>query len=290
MKAGGPCMPALRFALNASVTLGREENGFLVLTDGVLEELDRGETQALLACDTTRLRWGDAAIWSAYARLSLAPTSSRLVGKRGPPSAFFFGNIVLLAALWLGLLLEADSPGWSRAFLVLGMPSLMMVTTLLVNLLASLPLAGCSGWTRASGFWQLTVKQHPSPVGRRPWPRPTRWRKLARAARPRLRRQRLDRTDQTAQVPTSWTRSLVPGEGMEPPTEPGGEAEGTWRPGKIKALTAEPPGLASVAGLAGLQPMVLPMISRITSRVPPPMGPRRMSRKVRETGYSSMKP
>ncbi len=127
-----------------ALALGREGNGFLVLTDGVLEGLDRGETQALLACEMARLRWGDAAIWSTYARLSLAPTLfSRLVGKKGAAGrAFFFGNIVLLAAFWLGLLLEADSPGWSRAFLVLGMPSLMMVTTLLVNLLASLPLVG----------------------------------------------------------------------------------------------------------------------------------------------------
>jgi Zn-dependent protease with chaperone function len=130
-------------SVNALV-LGREGEGILVLTDGVLESLGGSETQALLACEMARLRSGDAAIWSAYARLSLAPTIfSRMIGKKkAAGQAFFFGNTVLLAAFWLGLMLQADSPGWSRALLILGMPSLMMVTTFLVNLLASVPLVG----------------------------------------------------------------------------------------------------------------------------------------------------
>lgn len=146
---GTDSLPPPSFMRSASrsvnaLALGREEDGFLVLTDGAIESLNRDEMRALLACEMARLRSGDAAIWSVYARLSLAPTIfSRLFGKgRAAGQIFFFGNIVLLAAFWLGLMLEKDSPGWSRTFLVLGMPSLMMVATLLVNLLASLPLVG----------------------------------------------------------------------------------------------------------------------------------------------------
>ena len=130
-------------SVNALV-LGREGDCSLVLTDGALEDLSLAETQALLACEMARLRAGDAAIWSADARLALAPTVlSRLAGKRKPAGRVFSsGNVVLLAAFWLGLLLEADAPGWSRVLLVLGMPSLMTVATFLVNLLASLPMAG----------------------------------------------------------------------------------------------------------------------------------------------------
>ena len=145
--AGSLAPPSFMRSASRSVNalvLGREGGCFLVLTDGVLEGLDLWETHVLLACEMARLRAGDTAIWSAYARLTLAPTIfSRLAGKgKAAGQAFFFGNVIFLAVFWLGLLLRADSPGWSRAFLILGMPSLMMVTTILVNLLASLPLAG----------------------------------------------------------------------------------------------------------------------------------------------------
>lgn len=136
-------------SINA-LSLGRENGGFLVLTDGVLDGLAEEELRALIARESAWLRGGSAAIWLEYARLSIVPTLfGRMVGHRGLASvypalsrAFFLGNLLLFAVFWLGMLVTADSSGVYRILLVLGMPSFTMVTILLTNLLASVTLLG----------------------------------------------------------------------------------------------------------------------------------------------------
>ncbi len=136
-------------SINA-LSLGREKGGCLVLTDGALDGLGRKELRVLIARESARLRGGSAAIWQGYARLAIVPTLfGRMVGRRGIASvypalgrAFFLGNLLLLAVFWLGMLVAADSPGTYRTLLVLGMPSFAIVTILLTNLLASVPLLG----------------------------------------------------------------------------------------------------------------------------------------------------
>ncbi len=132
------------------MSLGREEKGCLVLTDGALEGLGEEELRALFARELARLRSGDAAIWLAYARLTMAPTLfARLTGRRGYDTAdpalnrgFFLVNMALFSVFCLGLLLAANGSGSYRTLLAIGMPSCMVIMTLLTNLLASVPLLG----------------------------------------------------------------------------------------------------------------------------------------------------
>jgi Zn-dependent protease with chaperone function len=145
--------PAVLRASSRSInalSLGQENGGCLVLTDGALDGLSEGEMHALIARESARLRGGSAAIWLRYARLSIVPTLfGRMAGRRGIASvhpalsrAFFPGNLLLFAVFWLGMLVASDSPGTYRILLILGMPSFLVVTIMLTNLLASVPLLG----------------------------------------------------------------------------------------------------------------------------------------------------
>ncbi len=133
-----------------ALSLGWEGKGCLVLTDGALEELGGAEVRALVARELARLRRGDAAVWRAYARFTLSPTLfARLTGRRGYGTtnpalnrAFFLFNLALLSLFWAGALLTGEDSGNWRALLIAGMPSCMLVMTLLTNLLASVPLYG----------------------------------------------------------------------------------------------------------------------------------------------------
>jgi Zn-dependent protease with chaperone function len=136
-------------SINA-LSLGWENGGCLVLTDGALDGLSEKELRTLIGRESARLRGGSAAIWLGYARLSIVPTLfGRMAGRRGIASvhpalsrAFFLGNLLLFALFWLGMLVAADSPATYRTLLILGMPSFIVVTILLTNLLASVPLLG----------------------------------------------------------------------------------------------------------------------------------------------------
>lgn len=140
---------ASSLGINA-LSLGREDGGCLVLTDGALDGLGEKELRVLIARESAWLRGGSAAIWLRYARLSIVPTLfGRMVGRRGVASvypalsrAFFLGNLLLFAVFWLGMLVAADNSGVYRVLLVIGMPSFLIVTILLTNLLAAIPLLG----------------------------------------------------------------------------------------------------------------------------------------------------
>lgn len=133
-----------------ALSLGWEDGGRLILTDGALEGLAEPEMRALITRELTRMKQGDAAIWLMYARLTITPTLfARLTGRKGydvvNPAlsrTFFFGNLTLFSVFWLGMLMAANDMGPYRAVMLIGMPSCMVIMTLLANLLISVPLLG----------------------------------------------------------------------------------------------------------------------------------------------------
>jgi Zn-dependent protease with chaperone function len=102
-KAAGIVTPMLKFiplqAPNAFAVGRGEDSGTIVVTNGLITQLEYGEARAILALMVARIKFGDAGIYSIASALAGLPLAGLgLIGSE--PSVLDSSNVVTATATW----------------------------------------------------------------------------------------------------------------------------------------------------------------------------------------------